>query len=96
MKPTIDNLGFDELHYVVGGNAYVGLPDNGPFDRIIATAAYPSPPFAILEQLTPGGHFIGPVNDGEESQFLMLYRKTETGELRQFKLLPVSFGLMPR
>jgi protein-L-isoaspartate(D-aspartate) O-methyltransferase len=95
MKPTINSLGFNDLHYVVGGNAYAGLPDNGPFDRIIATAAYPTPPFAILEQLKPGGRFIGPVNDGEEGQFLMLYTKTETGSLRQLKLLPVSFSQMP-
>lgn len=96
MAPTLNGLGFENLHYVVGGDGYVGLPETGPYDRIIATAAYPVMPKAILEQLKPGGRCIAPVGPVDEAQFLMLYTKTSTGELEDIELLPVAFGAMPR
>ena len=96
MSPTLDGLGFVDLHYEVGGDAYAGLPAQGPYDRIIATAAYPSTPWALFKQLKPGGQFIAPVGDVAEGQKLMLYRKTPDGEMRQQELLPVAFGMLPR
>jgi len=96
MSPTLNGLGFDNLHYEVGGDAYVGLPAQGPYDRIIATAAYPTPPIALFKQLKPGGRMIAPVGDVATGQKLMLYLKTPDGEMRQKDLLPVAFGMMPR
>lgn len=96
LAPTLNGLGFDNLHYVVGGDGYAGLPQHGPYDRIIATAAYPEIPQAILKQLKPGGRFIAPVGAAADAQFLMLYTKTPAGELEQVKLLPVAFSAMPR
>ena len=96
LAPTLNGLGFDNLHYVVGGDGYLGLPETGPYDRIIVTAAYPEMPEAILEQLKPGGRCIAPVGAEIESQSLMLYTRTSTGELEKVELLPVAFGAMPR
>jgi protein-L-isoaspartate(D-aspartate) O-methyltransferase len=96
MSPTLNNLGFHNLHYVVGGDAYAGLPKNGPYDKIIATAAYPSLPRVLFEQLKSGGRIIAPVGDPSVGQSLMLYTKTLDGELKQLELLPVAFSPMPR
>ena len=50
------------LHYIVGGDYYAGLPQNGSYDRIVATAAYSAPPpIALFNQLKPGGILIAPV-----------------------------------
>lgn len=96
VAPTLNNLGFGNLHYIVGGDAYAGLPNPGSFDRIIATAAYPRTPTAILRQLKPGGRFIAPVGDVDEGQFLVLYTKSATGATKTVNLLEVAFGTMPR
>jgi protein-L-isoaspartate(D-aspartate) O-methyltransferase len=96
MSPTLNGLGFADLHYEVGGDTYAGLPAQGPYDRIIATAAYPSTPWALFRQLKPGGRLIAPVGDVDTGQQLMLYQKTPGGEIKELKLLPVAFGMMPR
>ncbi len=96
LSPTLNNLGFDDLHYVVGGNAYEGLPKNGPYDKIIATASYPSTPWALFEQLKLGGRVIAPVGDVSGGQALMLYVKTTDGQMKELELLPVAFSPMPR
>ncbi|MGQ0773907.1 MAG: methyltransferase domain-containing protein [Pseudonocardiales bacterium] len=40
---------------LVAGNGLAGVPEHGPYDRIIATCAVPEIPLAWIEQLTPGG-----------------------------------------
>ena len=39
----------------------VGLPDEAPFDRILATGSLPELPETLLRQLTDGGVFVGPI-----------------------------------
>jgi protein-L-isoaspartate(D-aspartate) O-methyltransferase len=97
MAPTLNSLGFDNLHYIVGGDCYAGWPKNGPYDRIIATAAYAAPPpIALFNQLKPGGILIAPVGKEVGGQYLMAYTKTSSGEVKADKLMRVSFGPMPR
>lgn len=40
---------------LVAGDGQVGVPNHGPYDRIIATCAVPEIPQAWIEQLTPEG-----------------------------------------
>jgi protein-L-isoaspartate(D-aspartate) O-methyltransferase len=56
------------------GDGYLGYEEAAPYDRIIVTAAAPSLPNALLNQLDIGGKLIIPL--GEEEQFMMRYTKT--------------------
>ena len=70
------------------GNGYRGWPEAAPFDAIIVTAAPPSIPSALLDQLAQGGRLVVPV--GTMFQELIRVRRTPKG-ITQEELLPVRF-----
>jgi protein-L-isoaspartate(D-aspartate) O-methyltransferase len=80
-------LGYANVH-VRAGDGYLGWPERAPFDRIIVTAAPPTVPEALFDQLTDGGVLVVPV--GEYQQDLLRYRKQDDGTSVQ-DLGPVSF-----
>jgi protein-L-isoaspartate(D-aspartate) O-methyltransferase len=45
----------------IAADGTVGLPDEAPFDRILATGSLPRLPESLLRQLTDGGIFVGPI-----------------------------------
>ena len=71
------------------GDGTKGWPEQAPFDRIIITAAAPSRPDALLEQLGEGGICVAPVHNGPV-QTLYRYRKYE-GEITEEALADVRF-----
>jgi len=87
---------FDQLHLhnitsKIGDGAD-GWPEQAPFDRIIVTAAAPSIPQKLVEQLKPGGIMIVPVGitSGRGEQNLVRIERTEEGVKRN-DLMPVRF-----
>ncbi|MBV9162615.1 MAG: methyltransferase domain-containing protein, partial [Pseudonocardiales bacterium] len=69
----------EELGYaptLVAGNGLAGVPDHGPYDRIIATCAVPEVPLAWIEQLAPGGAMLINVR-GEVAGVLCLLSKQD-------------------
>jgi protein-L-isoaspartate(D-aspartate) O-methyltransferase len=72
------------------GDGFVGWPEEAPFDRIIATAAPPEVPAALIEQLAVGGMLVSPVGPSEGVQVLVLVRKTRHG-LQTTDLAAVRF-----
>ncbi|MBX3706579.1 MAG: protein-L-isoaspartate(D-aspartate) O-methyltransferase [Pseudomonadales bacterium] len=60
------------------GDGYEGWPEEGPFDGILVTAAPPSVPQALLEQLKVGGRLVVPVG-GEDIQELQVVDRTARG-----------------
>lgn len=60
------------------GDGYAGWAESGPFDGILVTAAPPTMPEQLLEQLAEGGRLIVPVGDGNE-QYLRVIDRTSDG-----------------
>lgn len=87
---------FDELrlHNITAkvGDGAKGWPEQAPFDRIIVTAAAPSVPQALVDQLKEGGLMIVPVGSsgGRGEQKLVRIERTAEGVKRE-ELLPVRF-----
>ncbi|MDI6757602.1 MAG: protein-L-isoaspartate(D-aspartate) O-methyltransferase [Endomicrobiia bacterium] len=57
-----DALGYGHIHFSVGDGT-LGLPSEAPFDRIIVTAAAPSVPLPLFEQLGKNGRIVLPVGE---------------------------------
>lgn len=74
-----------------------GLPDQGPFDRILVTAAAEDPPGPLLAQLKIGGIMVVPVGQSDAVQTLIKVVRLERGfdyeELRPVRFVPLVEGL---
>ncbi|MBY4895114.1 protein-L-isoaspartate(D-aspartate) O-methyltransferase [Rhodobacteraceae bacterium N5(2021)] len=67
-----------------------GLPDQGPFDRILVTAAAEDPPGPLLQQLKVGGVMVVPVGQSDTVQSLIKVTRAERG-FDYDELMPVRF-----
>ena len=65
----LEELELDNVHLAQGDGAR-GWPDEAPFDRIVITAATPTVPPALLEQLAPGGRLLLPLGEPGDVQQL--------------------------
>lgn len=73
----LDVLGYaDRVTVRVAGDT-LGCPEEAPFDAIIVSAAAPSPPQSLLDQLTPGGRLLIPVGSRREQRLLLLTRTAD-------------------
>ncbi|HMO73229.1 MAG TPA: protein-L-isoaspartate(D-aspartate) O-methyltransferase [Paracoccaceae bacterium] len=74
-----------------------GLPDQGPFDRIIVTAAAEDPPGPLLAQLKIGGIMVVPVGQSDTVQHLIKVTRHEGGfdydDLRPVRFVPLVEGM---
>ncbi|MFP6900947.1 MAG: hypothetical protein VCA36_08380 [Opitutales bacterium] len=86
-------ISLPNLHYKAG-NIFVGWPEAGPFDAIVATAAYSRIPPALLNQLKPGGRLIAPVGPPTE-QSIVLFSKDARGSIRAQPYMSVAYSMMP-
>jgi protein-L-isoaspartate(D-aspartate) O-methyltransferase len=76
---VLKSLGYESAHVVLGDGT-LGLPEHGPYDAIIVSAAGTEVPAPLLAQLGEGGRMIIPVGS-QESQQLRLIEKKD-GEAR--------------
>lgn len=60
------------------GDGGMGWPEAAPFDRILVSAGCPQVPPPLLEQLSPGGILVAPVDEGY-AQVLVRCRKGAAG-----------------
>jgi protein-L-isoaspartate(D-aspartate) O-methyltransferase len=79
------------------GDGYEGLPNYGPFDRIIITAGAPMVPPKLISQLKTGGIMVIPMDDGKGGQTMVRITKQPDGSLTReefgsFKFVPMLTG----
>lgn len=70
-------------------DGFKGWEENAPYDAIILTAAPPSIPQPLKDQLKTGGRLLAPV--GNMRQSLKLIMKTGENSFKEKDLLPVRF-----
>ncbi len=76
-RKALDSMGFKNVALLVGDGT-IGWRKYQPFDVIVVSAASPSIPAALVDQLAEGGRMLIPVGS-REAQHLVLVRKDTTG-----------------
>lgn len=76
-RELLARLGYKNVH-VLCGDGTLGHAASSPYDAIIVTAAGPSIPPALLEQLAVGGRLLCPVGDRHVQRLVKILR-TEGG-----------------
>ena len=71
------------------GDGTIGWRAYSPYDAILVSAAAPSIPGPLLEQLADGGRLLAPVGDREHPMLKMVTRRGDLTEERD--ILPVRF-----
>jgi len=89
-RATLERLGFDNVH-VEHADGTLGWPVAAPYQAIVAAAAGPRIPDALLEQLAPGGRLVMPVGATPRDQTLLHARKLPSGAIEVRDLGAVRF-----
>jgi len=84
----LSELGYAKNVQVRHGDGYAGWPERAPFDAIIVTAAPPTIPEPLKQQLKVGGRLVIPV--GRYFQSLSVVTRTSEG-FREQSVIPVAF-----
>ncbi|HWF05395.1 MAG TPA: protein-L-isoaspartate(D-aspartate) O-methyltransferase [Candidatus Angelobacter sp.] len=74
---TLERLGYRNAR-IITADGSLGFPEAAPFDAIIVSAAAPSIPQALAEQLAIGGRLVVPVGNPEQ-QFVQLLQRLADG-----------------
>ncbi|MDE0578460.1 MAG: protein-L-isoaspartate(D-aspartate) O-methyltransferase [bacterium] len=86
---VLAELGYDNATVVCADGSQGHLP-GAPYDAVVVTAAAPSVPSALIDQLVDGGRMVIPVGPATFSQNLTLVRR-EGDETTTERFCPVRF-----
>lgn len=86
-------FGLSNLTMKVVRDPRKGWASKGPFDGIIATAAFRTVPDALLTQLKPGGRLLAPIG-GRQQELVVITKEPDRGYAKQ-SLGGVRFSMMP-
>lgn len=89
-RRRLKDLGYANVD-VRHGDGYAGWPERSPFDAVIVTAAAPSIPEALVDQLKPGGRLVIPVGQPGGRQMLVQGLKKADGTLERRDVIAVAF-----
>jgi protein-L-isoaspartate(D-aspartate) O-methyltransferase len=89
-------LGLRNISAIVGDGA-LGWSRQAPFDRILVTAACPTPPAKLIAQLTDSGILVAPIGAANGPQRLTLFQRighnVDTRDLGPARFLSIVSGV---
>lgn len=89
-------LGIRNISAIVGDGA-LGWSRQAPFDRIVVSAAAPTPPVRLITQLSDSGILIAPIGPEAGPQRLTLFQRighnVDTRDLGEADFLPLASGV---
>jgi protein-L-isoaspartate(D-aspartate) O-methyltransferase len=88
-RALLKKLGYKNVQVRIG-DGYAGWRSKAPFDAVILTAAPPSVPTPLIEQLKKGGALVAPIGLSGDQRLIRI-TKTRDGKLRRENLLDVRF-----
>ncbi len=92
-RAVLDKMGYDNIEYFIGdgseGWPSSKMPENGVFDRIIVTAAVPTIPKPLIEQLTDGGLMVIPVGYSGVQELILC--ENREGKISETNICDVRF-----
>jgi protein-L-isoaspartate(D-aspartate) O-methyltransferase len=94
-QETLAALGYDNVNCRCA-DGYHGWPEQAPYDGILVTAAAPSIPRPLVEQLKPGARLVIPLGEPYSYQQLMVVERDENGLLLEKPVLDVAFVPLTR
>jgi len=77
-QKTLERLGYRNAK-IVTGDGSLGLPEAARFDAIIVSAAAPSIPQALVDQLALGGRLLIPIGEAEQQVLQLVQRNADGG-----------------
>jgi protein-L-isoaspartate(D-aspartate) O-methyltransferase len=90
-QANIARTGYGDRVTLITGDGGNGLPEKAPFDRILVTAAAPSVPPPLSEQLSCGGIMLIPVGSSGFFQELIVIEKDQDSRLKRRNWGGVAF-----
>jgi len=90
-RKTLADLGCANVR-VETGDGTCGWPAAAPYDAIIVSAAAPTVPQPLLDQLADGGRLVIPVGDSDDQMLQLIFRQgaeLSTRELFACKFVPL-------
>jgi protein-L-isoaspartate(D-aspartate) O-methyltransferase len=90
-RKNIMNAGYGDRVTIICADGSLGYSEKAPYDRILVTAAAPTIPKPLIEQLKPNGIMIIPIGSVHLFQSLIKVTKSTDGKLREENLGGVAF-----
>ena len=90
-KENISNMELKNVH-IEETDGSAGFPEHAPFDKVVITAACPTIPQPIIDQLKEGGIVIAPVGDLEGQTMVKGIKENDKLELEflgSFRFVPL-------
>ena len=90
-RKNIMKAGYGDRVKIVNGDGSTGYAEKAPFERVVVTAAAPSVPEPLVDQLKPNGILLIPVGSVTLFQHLLKITKGSDGKIKQENLGGVAF-----
>lgn len=90
-RKNIMNAGYSDRVKIVNGDGSTGYAEKAPYERVVVTAAAPSVPEPLVDQLKLNGILLIPVGSVSLFQHLLKITKGSDGKIKQENLGGVAF-----